>query len=72
MHNGKLIIFHALNDIGMEKAGNIASAFDKLLSALEQLCPEGRELSTVRTKLEEAGFFATKAMASSPENGAQG
>jgi hypothetical protein len=61
--------FHLLNDAGKAKAVEIAQAFDGLLSRLLDLCPPGRELAIVRTKLEEASFFAKKAMANSPANG---
>ena len=59
---------HMLNADGKEKAGEIALAFDHLLAQLEVLCPAGRELAIVRTKLEEACFFAKKAMASDASN----
>lgn len=59
---------HILNTKGKEKACDIAIAFDVCLQTLVNLCPPGREMSIVRTKLEEACFFAKKAMASQPEN----
>lgn len=59
---------HMLNDIGKQKAKEIAEDFDQLLAALEGKCPDGRELAIVRTKLEEACFFAKKSMASAPGN----
>lgn len=65
---------HMLNDVGKEKALKIALAFDNLLSTLAPLCnadpsiPSNREFSIVKTKLEEASFFAKKAMANNPEN----
>lgn len=64
---------HMLNEVGKQKAKDIATAFDNLLMALTSstfgsLCPQGRELSLVKTKLEEAAFFAKKAMAMQPEN----
>lgn len=59
---------HKLNPVGFMKADSIADAFDTLLYRLKQLCPEGRELSIVKTKLEEAAFFAKKAMANDPAN----
>ena len=77
----KLFQVHKLNETGMAKAKDIAEAFDTLLETLTQpglnghndkmylLCPEGRYLALVKTKLEEACFFAKKAMASDPENG---
>ena len=54
---------HMLTDEGKIKARGIAEAFDGLLSALTSLAPDGREMAIVRTKLEEACFFAKKAMA---------
>lgn len=59
---------HMLNESGIEKAQAIAYNFDCLLDDLKNICPEGRHMSIVRTKLEEASFFAKKAMASSAEN----
>lgn len=59
---------HMLNGDGKAKAGAIAEAFDDCLNRLLELCPQGREMAIVRTKLEEASFFAKKSMASLPEN----
>lgn len=59
---------HMLNDEGKKKAVEIAASFDVLLTKLEETCPNGRELAIVRTKLEEAAFFAKKAMAADPAN----
>lgn len=54
---------HMLTEEGKTKAKEIAKAFDDCLTRLEVVCPEGRHLALVRTKLEEACFFAKKAMA---------
>lgn len=59
---------HMLNELGKKKAGEIASAFDECLDKLKKLCPDGREMSLVKTKLEEASFFAKKSMACHSEN----
>lgn len=59
---------HRLNEAGMEKAKLIASHFDTLLDALVTMAPVGRELAIVKTKLEEACFFAKKSIANVPEN----
>lgn len=65
----KEFTFHKLNAEGMIKADLIAREFDRLLEALAPLCPSpGREMSITRTKLEEACFFAKKAMANDPTN----
>jgi hypothetical protein len=57
-----------LNDDGLCKAGMIRDAFKGLLNKLEFTCPEGREFSIVKTKLEEACFFAIKSVSLNPEN----
>lgn len=57
---------HLLNHTGLERAGKIAQAFNDLVIALD--LPEGRQRSIVMTKLEEACFFAKKAIAVRPEN----
>jgi hypothetical protein len=54
---------HMLNAEGKEKAKTIATIFDTALDALTEICMGGREFSLVKTKLEEACFFAKKAMA---------
>lgn len=57
---------HKLNEHGLHKATEIAESFDALLTRLNGLCPEGREFSIVKTKLEEASFFAKKSVALDP------
>lgn len=71
----ELFKFHKLNSEGMVKAQMIATDFSDLLMKLEAHVQEGsantwagREMSIVKTKLEEACFFAKKAMAKQPEN----
>jgi len=60
---------HMLNDIGKKKATLIAENFTRMLTGLEEICgKDGREIAIVRTKMEEACFFAKKAMAKLPEN----
>jgi hypothetical protein len=62
---------HMLNNIGKQKANDLARWFDTLLSGIESDVCYGcdpRLLAIVTTKLEEACFFAKKAMASLPEN----
>lgn len=59
---------HILNERGRRAAKEIALKFDGLMTFLSMNLPEGREMSIVATKLEEACFFAKKAMASQIEN----
>lgn len=54
---------HMLNDEGKQKAAAIQQAFDVCLNTLTDVCTTGRELAVCKTKLEEACFFAKKAMA---------
>lgn len=61
---------HRLNQLGMQRAGDIAKAFDDLLNQLKTNGCDGspREFAIVVTKLEEASFFAKKAMAKQDVN----
>lgn len=60
---------HMLNETGKIKAKRIAECFNACLTTLIEVNPlASREMSIVRTKLEEASFFAKKAMAENPEN----
>jgi hypothetical protein len=60
---------HMLNEQGKTKALIIALTFNECLNKLLEVNPEAsREMSLARTKLEEAAFFAKKAMANRPEN----
>lgn len=69
---------HRLNEGGLKKAQEIADAFQKLVDTLESpdLCGTRvgnmptvtREIAVVRTKLQEACFFANLALALKSEN----
>lgn len=63
-----LFQFHQLNPEGITKAIRIAEDFTELLNRLSFYCPNSREFSIAKTKLEEACFFAKKAMASDGTN----
>ena len=65
----KLFKLHKLNAEGMGKATKISGVFDTALAELDKLCMDkGREWAIVKTKLEEACFYAKKSMAQMPEN----
>ncbi len=59
---------HKLNETGMTKAIELGEAFSELLTKLETIIPAGRERALVVTKLQEASFFAKRAIAVLPEN----
>lgn len=58
----------ALNNEGLEKCGAISEGFTALLRQLEDICPKSREFSIVRTKLEEASFYAKKSLVNEEVN----
>jgi hypothetical protein len=59
---------HILNELGIARARSLAGVFDRALTDILDLVPPGRELSIVKTKLEEACFFGKKGLAKNPEN----
>ena len=59
---------HMLNDAGKSKAHSLAEAFSSLLDTIEGMLPASRELSLVKTHLQEASFFAKRGMAMNPSN----
>jgi hypothetical protein len=59
---------HRLNGGGQAKAAFVANAFNDLLSNISTHVSPGREFAIVKTKLEEACFFAKKAIANDPSN----
>lgn len=60
--------FHKLNETGIKKCEAIGQKFDDLLSFVEAQTPPNRELSLTITKLEEACFYAKKAVAQNKEH----
>jgi len=61
---------HLLNEDGIKRAKEMAHRFSDLVAWLEMsgVCVQSRELSLAKTKLEEACFFAKKAMATNLVN----
>lgn len=65
---------HLLNERGIDRAKRLGEAFSALLDVVEEVSgsrtpgDHQRELALVRTKLQEASFFAKRAMAMTPEN----
>lgn len=54
---------HVLNESGRERVNEIADMFVTFALTLDSFLPEGREKSLVFTKLEEAKFWASAAVA---------
>lgn len=59
---------HMLNDQGKELATTLAYKFSVLLNYIQEIGEPGPELTIVARKLEEASFYAKKAMASKADN----
>ena len=58
-----LFNYTAMSEAGKEKSVIIAEKFTTLLRDLEEILPGGsREISILKTKLEEASFYAKKAL----------
>ncbi len=60
---------HTLSTAGGQKIRDVREAFDTLLNRLIEIeAPTSREMAITKTKLEEACFFAVKAVAINPAN----
>lgn len=55
-----------INDEGRTALEFVAFEFNRLLHRLENIAPTGRELALVKTKLQEAKFWACEAIAKDP------
>lgn len=66
----ELFDVHMLNEDGKSKAVEIAKSFSTLLYDLEGLLnsANSRNMSIVKTKLQEAAFYAKREMAEQKEN----
>jgi hypothetical protein len=64
-----LFSFTVMSEEGRTKSQHIAEMFSTLLHALEDTLPgNNREFAIAKTKLEEASFFAKKALRNYKEN----
>lgn len=65
MKRNEQFAVHKLSPEGFEKANAIRDSFDNILNILSEdgMCIDCREFSIAKTKLEEACFYAKKAMA---------
>lgn len=60
---------HDLNDTGIARTHDVAKLFSVFLNNLEAVTGEaGRDMALVRTKLQEAKFFAVSAVAAQKDN----
>jgi hypothetical protein len=59
---------HILNADGLSKASALQDIFTEALNKIEAIVPPTRERALVVTKLQEACFFAKRAVAILPEN----
>lgn len=59
---------HKVNDRGFEQIATFKTTMSDAVKKVLLLIPEGRERSLFITKLEEAIFYGTKAIASKENN----
>ncbi len=57
-----------LNQVGADKVKRIETGFELLFTELGTVCPAGRELALVKTKMQEASYWAKKAVCEDPAN----
>lgn len=59
---------HKLNENGFAKVKEFKEGLSLSVSKAMQLLPEGRDKAILKTKIEEAVFFGTRAIAADPAN----
>lgn len=59
---------HKLNEQGFKEVSNLKSSMAEAVETALALMPEGREKAVFKTKIEEAMFFGTKAIAGKDGN----
>jgi hypothetical protein len=59
---------HVLNEDGLRIANDIAVQFQLLLDRMEEVMSPSRELSLVRTHLQDACFWAKRGIAIDPKH----
>lgn len=60
--------FIRLNPEAINECIDVAKLFSVFWDNLQTMCPEGREMALVKTKLQEASFFAKKSISLEPSN----
>ena len=55
--------YHPPSDAGVHRHEKLSEAFVDLMTLVDDVCPDGRSKALVRTKLEEAKFHASAAVA---------
>ncbi len=61
------VTYHPPSKKGVERHDEIRHAILSAIMTIDDVCPDGRETSLAITKLEEAKFWASAAVARNPE-----
>lgn len=59
--------YHAPSPEGIQRHAHLSERIGDAMEAVDRTCPEGREKALAFTKLEEAKFWASAAVARNPE-----